>query len=115
MTLQERHGEPPQPTQVVAQGPIASAALIFAEVHVQDPVHRLDAPVATDRFAESLAAEIAAAEIVTYLVRLRAVGIPRDSHGIADRLDPRPVLRCREVTRHPGQEIGSFVDATVPI
>ena len=38
-----------------------------------------------------------------------------DPHGIADRLHPRPVLRRREIARHLGQIIRSFVDAAMPI
>src|SRR3712207_2013331 len=68
MTLQERHGEASQPAQVVAQGPLAGAALVLAEVHVQHPVHRLDPPVAAHRFAEPLAAKVAAAEVIPHLV-----------------------------------------------
>src|SRR5512142_1540268 len=101
MTLQERHSEAAQPAQVVAQGPLAGPALVLAEVHVQDPVHRLDAPVAADRLAEALAAEVVTAQIVAHLARLRAVGMPRDPHRVADRLHPRPVLSRREITRHP--------------
>jgi hypothetical protein len=81
MALQERHGEPPEPAQVVAQGPLAGAAVVLPEVHVQHPVHRLDAPMAADRFAEPLAAERAAAEIMAHLVRLRAVGMLGDPYG----------------------------------
>src|SRR5260370_721894 len=98
MTLQERHSEPPQPAQVVPQGSLASAVLILAKVHVQHPVHRLDAPVPAHRFTKPLAAEVATAEIITHLVRLRPVGMLRDSHGIADRFDPWPLLPRREIT-----------------
>src|SRR3954454_12363146 len=61
------------------------------------------------------AAEIAAAEIVAHLVRLRAVGLPRDPHRVADRLDPRPVLRRSEVTRRLREIIRPLVDPTVPV
>src|SRR3954468_21722744 len=49
VTLEQGHGEAPQPTEIVAQGTFASAALILAEVHVQHPVHRLDAPMTAHR------------------------------------------------------------------
>src|SRR5512135_3843988 len=113
MALQECHGEASQPAQIVAQRPLAGAAVVLAKVHIQHPVPRLDPPVAAHRFAEPLPAEIAAAEVVAYLVRLRAVGVPRDPHRVADRLDPRPVLRRREVTRHL-REIRRSAGLTLP-
>ena len=36
MTLQEGHGESTQPAQVVAQGPLAGAAVVLAKVY-NDP------------------------------------------------------------------------------
>src|SRR3954464_440338 len=115
MALQEGHGEAPQPAQVVAQGPLAGATVVLAEVHVQDPVHRLDPPVAADRLAEPLAAEIAGAEVVPHLVRLRAVAMTRDPHGVADRLHTRPVLRRPESMRHLREIIRTFVDAAASL
>jgi hypothetical protein len=41
--------------------------------------------------------------------------VPRAAHGVADRLDPRPVLRRREVARHLRERIRPFVDAAVPV
>src|SRR4051795_2292481 len=84
MTLQERHREAPQPTEIVAQRPLARAAVVLAEGHVQHPVHRLDAPMATNRLAEPLAAEITAEDVEPRLVRLAAVGIPGHPQGITD-------------------------------
>jgi transposase len=77
MTLQERHGEAPQPTQVVAKSPLAGAAVILPEVHVEHPMHRLDGPMAPYRLAEALAAEITAEDVVPRLVGLMAVGVSR--------------------------------------
>jgi Transposase DDE domain len=77
MTLQERHGEASQPTQVVAQRAFTGATVVFSEVHIQHPVHRLDAPVAAHRFAETLAAEITAHDVEPRLVGLMAVGVLR--------------------------------------
>ena len=92
MTLQKRHREASQPTQVVAQCALAGAAVVLAEVHVQHPVHRLDAPVAAHRFAEPLAAEITAENVVPRLVGLTAVGVLRHPQGVANGLDPGPLL-----------------------
>src|SRR5690349_17226075 len=115
MTLQEGHGEASQPAQVIAQGPLPGPAVVLAEVNVQHPVHRLDPPMATDRFRETLAAEIAAAEVIPHLVRLRAVGMLRDPYGVADRLDPRPVLRRCETTRHLCEITRPLVDPAVSL
>src|SRR4051794_5363894 len=60
VTLQEGHREAPQPAQIVAQSAFSYAAVILAEVHVQHPVHRLDAPMAADGLAETFAAEVTA-------------------------------------------------------
>lgn len=115
MTLQQRHGKASQPTQVVAQSPLARAAVVLVEVHVQHSVHRLDAPMASHRLREPLPAERTTAEIITHLVRLRAVGMPRDPHRVADRLHPRPVLTAREITRYFRDIIVPIVDAAVPV
>src|SRR5262245_51638746 len=96
MTLQERHREAPEPAEIVAQCPLARAAVVLAEGHVQHPVHRLDAPMTTNRFAEALAAEITAEDVVPRLVRFVAVGILGHPQGVADRLDPWPFLFERE-------------------
>ena len=58
MALEEAHSEAPQPAQIVAKRSLACAAVVFAKVHIQNPVHRLDGPMTTDRLTESLAAEI---------------------------------------------------------
>ena len=42
----------------------ARPAVVFAKVHVQHPVHRLDGPITADRLTESLATEITAENIV---------------------------------------------------
>src|SRR6478736_3399848 len=70
MTLQERHREAPQPTEIVAKRPLARAAVVLTEGHVQHPVHRLDPPVPAHRLAEALAAEISAEDVEPRLVRL---------------------------------------------
>src|SRR3954453_17033758 len=75
MTLQKSHREPPQPAQIVAESPFPRAAVVLAKVHIQHPVHRLDPPVAADRLAETLAAEITAEDVEPRLVRLPAVGV----------------------------------------
>src|SRR5262245_1757374 len=75
MALQERHREAPQPAEIVAQRSLPRAAVVLAEGHVQYPVHRLDAPMATNRLAEPLAAEIPAEDVEPRLVRLMAVGV----------------------------------------
>ena len=49
-------------------------------VHVQHPVHRLDAPVPAHRLAEPLAAQVPAQDVVPHLVRLAAVGVRGDPH-----------------------------------
>src|SRR5271163_3992546 len=115
MTLQHCHGEASQPTQVVAQSPLTSAAVILTEVHVKHPVHRLDPPVAAHRLREPLAAERTTAEIITHLVRLSTVAMPRDPHCTADRLHPRPVLPAGEITRYLREIIISIVNAAVPV
>src|SRR5262249_11516466 len=68
MTLQKRHREAPQPTQVVAQRALAGAAVVLAEGHIQHPVHRLDPPVTAHRLAEALAAEVSAENVIPRLV-----------------------------------------------
>src|ERR1700733_5200122 len=98
--LQQRHRKASQPAQVGAQSPLAGPAVVLAEVDVQHPVHRLDPPVAAYGLREPLAAEAATAEIITHLVRLATVGMPRDSNRAADRLHPGPVLPAREITRY---------------
>src|ERR1700689_3906229 len=115
MALQQRHRKASQPAQVVAQSPLACAAVVLAEVYVQHPVHRLDPPVASHCLREALAAEGATAEIITHLVRLATIGMPRDSYRAADRLHPRPVLPAREITRDFRHIIVPIVDAAVPI
>ena len=63
-----------KPTQVVAQSPLSRPAVVLAKVHIQHPVHRLDPPVASHRLRETLAAQIATAQIKTHLVRLTTIG-----------------------------------------
>src|SRR5262245_12740221 len=113
MALQEAHREAPQPAQIIAQRALARAAVVLAEVHVQHPVHRLDAPMTADRLAESLTAEIAAEDVVPRLVRLTAVGVLGHPQGIADGFDPRPLLLQGEVGWDPGEEIRPLVDPAV--
>src|SRR5512143_1505070 len=113
MTLEKGHREAPQPAEIVAQGALPGAAVVLAEVHVQDPVHRLDAPVAADRLAEPLAAEITAEDVEPRLVRLAAVRVSGDSQGVADRLDPRPLPLGREVGGDLGEEVRSLIDPAV--
>src|SRR3954454_16159679 len=113
VTLEQGHGEAPQPTEIVAQGTFASAALILAEVHVQHPVHRLDAPMTAHRLAEALAAEITAEYVVPRLVGLMAIGVSGNPQGVADGLDPRPLLLDREVARDLGEEVRSLFDPAV--
>src|SRR3982751_5383729 len=113
MTLQKGHREAPEPTEIVAQRALARATVVLAEVHVQHPVHRLDAPMATNRLTETLAAEITAEDVEPRLVGLAAVGVLGHPQGIADRLDPRPFLLEREVTRDPGEKIRSLIDPAV--
>ena len=115
MTLQQGHGEASQPAQIVAQRSFAGAAVVLAKVHIQHPVHRLDAPVTADRLAESLAAEITAENVVPRLVRLAAVGVLGDPQRVADRLDPRPFLLEREVGRNLGEKVRPFIDPTVAV
>ena len=78
MALQKAHGEASQPAQIVAKRSLACAAVVLAKVHIQYPVHRLDAPVTADRLAESLAAEITAENVVPRLVRFAAVSVLRN-------------------------------------
>src|SRR3954470_5448971 len=96
MTLQERHCEAPQPTQVIAERALAGAAVVLAEGHVEHPVHRLDPPVTAYRLAEALAAEISAENVIPRLVGLVAVGVLGHPQGVANGLDPRPLLPQRE-------------------
>src|SRR5438445_615028 len=70
MTLEQRHREASQPTEIVAECSLSRPALILAKGYVQHPVHRLDAPMAPDRFAESLATEVTAKDVVSRLVGL---------------------------------------------
>src|SRR5947207_13227567 len=58
MALEKRHGEAAEPTEIVGQGAFAGAAVVLAKGHVQDPVHRLNAPMATNCFCETFAAHI---------------------------------------------------------
>jgi len=46
---------------------------VLTKVHVQNPVHRLDGPMAADRFTKAFAAEIACANVVAHFVCLGAV------------------------------------------
>ena len=75
MTLQKRHREASQPTQIVAKCSFSCAAVVLAKLHIQHPVHRLDAPMAANRLAESLAAEVTAENIVPRFVRFAAVSV----------------------------------------
>src|SRR6202023_453665 len=83
------------------------------KIPLQPPVHRLDAPVAADRFAEPFAAEIACADVVAHFARLRAVVMLGESKCVADRLDPWPILFGTEITRRLREKIGAFVLAAV--
>src|SRR3990172_2000492 len=65
MALEKSHREAPQPAEIVAQRSFARAAVVFAKVHVEHPVQRLNAPVTANRLAESLAAKIAAENVVS--------------------------------------------------
>jgi len=67
-----------------------------------------------DRFTKPFATEITRAEVVAHFVRLRAVGMLGESQGVADRLDPGPVLLRSEITRRLREEIAAFVLAAVP-
>src|SRR5438552_11376432 len=99
MTLEEGDRKTSQPAQIVGQGSFAGAAVVLTKVHVQHPVHRLDAPVVADRFGKPFAAEITSADVVTHFVRFRAVGMLSDSKRVADRLDPGPIFFGTEVAR----------------
>src|SRR5215203_4279259 len=113
MTLQEGYGEATQPAQVVAQGPLAGATVVLAEVHVQHPVHRLDSPMTTHRLAETLAAEIPAEDVVPRLVGLTTIGVLGHPQGVADGFDPRPLLLEGEVGWNLGEELRPLVDPAV--
>ena len=78
MSLEKADGEPPQPAQIVAERSLSRPAVVLAKVHIQHPVHRLDAPMTADRLTESFATEITAENVVPRLVRLAAVGMPCD-------------------------------------
>src|SRR5674476_220046 len=86
MTLEKCHCKSPQPTEIVAQRSLASATVVLAKIHVQHPVHRLDSPMTANRFAEPLAAEIAAQNVVPCFVRFTAVRMLRHPQCVADRL-----------------------------
>src|SRR5574339_585744 len=75
MTLEKGDREASQPAKIVAQCALAGATVVLAEVHVQHPVHRLDAPMTAHRLAETLAAEIPAENVVPRLVDLTAIGV----------------------------------------
>ena len=75
MTLEQRHREASQPAQIVAKRSFTCAAVVLAKVHIQHPVHRLDAPMTANRLAESLAAEVTAENVVSRLIRFAAVSV----------------------------------------
>ena len=113
MALQQRHGEPAQPAQVVAEGAFAGATVVFAEGHVEHPVHRLDAPVAPHRLAESFAAQVAGGDVVADFAGLAAVAVGGQAEGVADGFDFVPVRGRGEVAGDFGEEVGAFVGAAV--
>src|SRR5674476_411986 len=110
MTLEKCHRESPQPTEIVAQRSFANATVVLAKVHVQHPVHRLDPPMTPNRFAESLAAEITAHNVVASLVRFIAVGVLSQPQCVANCLHPRPLLFDCEVEWNPV----SYTHLTLP-
>ena len=77
------------------------------------PVQRLDAPVTTNRFGETLAAEITAEHVVPHIVCPATVGVDRVPNCVADGFDPRPLGLQREVFGKPSQIVGAFVDAAM--
>jgi hypothetical protein len=113
MSLEKADGEASKPAQIVAQRSLARPAVIFAKVHIQHPVHRLDAPMTADRLTESFATEITAENLVPRLVRFAAVGMLGNPQCVANRLDPRPFLLQLEVARNPGKNIRTLIDSTV--
>ena len=115
MTLEESHGEATQPTEIVAQGAFPCATVVLAKGHVQDPVHRFDAPVPANCLREAFAAQIARADVITHFACFLAVCLLRPAHCIADRLHVRPILSGCKVARRLGEIISSFVNAAVGI
>ena len=115
MTLHQSNREASQPTQIVGQGSLASTAVVFAESHVQGPVHRLDAPVFSYRFGETFATQVTTANIVTDLTCLAAIGVLGQANGIADRLHPRPLFGAHEIAWHLGEIVSPFVESAVPV
>src|SRR4051812_49767877 len=109
MTFEEGDGEASQPAQIVAQRSFAGAAVVFTKVHVQHPMHRLDAPMATDRFSKPFAAEIACSKVVSHFVRLRAVVMLSEAKSVADCFHPGPILFGAEIARRLREKIGAFV------
>ena len=75
MALQKRHCEASQPAQIIAKCSFACAAIVLTKINIQHPVHRLDAPMTANRFAESLAAEVSAENVVSRFVRFAAVSV----------------------------------------
>ena len=115
MASHQRDGEAAQPTEIVSQRAFAGSAVVFAEGDVQGPVHRLDGPVAANRFAETLAAEVASADVVAYLARLATVGVLGHTNRVADCLDPGPLFGAREIAWRFGEVVSPFVNAAVRI
>lgn len=60
--------------RLFAEGSFSRAAVVFADVHVEYPVHRLDDPVATNRFAEARSAQVAAEDVIPHVVAMWSPG-----------------------------------------
>src|SRR5271169_5547992 len=113
--LEECDGEAAQPAEIVSQRAFAGSAIVFAKSDIQGPVHRLNGPVAANRFTEALAAEIASADVIAHLARLATIGVLSHAQRVANRLDPGPFFGAREIARCLSEEVSSFVNAAMRV
>ena len=73
-------------------------------------MHRLNAPMATDRFGETFAAQISAEDVIADVTAFCAVRVLCHAQGEADGLHPGPLLFQRKISRNLTEEVRSFVN-----
>jgi hypothetical protein len=82
-----------EPAQIIPHHLLPRAMILLAERHIQRSMHRLDRPVAPQRFRKSLAAQVTRAEVVANIELLRAVVVDRLSRRAIDHFNVWPLLR----------------------
>src|SRR5450432_472935 len=78
-------------------------------------MHRLDAPMPSHCFGETLTTQVTTTNVVTDVTRFAAVSVLGNTNGITNRLHPGPLFGTREIARHFGEVVSPFVDAAVAI